>query len=150
MNYQYFMDSNVLATSDVIEILDQSFFYENCIVIGEVAFELSDTTIADTLAKRAVPPTANTLIHLKNITDDLVKLGILKTDHGNGEALLLAEALSMRDGSEGQIAMDFMRSRPVIVTNEKAVDAYAKSIGIEAVSGREFMDIFNSATTLMS
>lgn len=150
MSYKYLIDSNVLATSDVIEILDTDFFDENCIVISEIAFELSDATIADNLAKRALLPTVSTLVCLRGVTDDLVKLGILKTDHGNGEALLLAEALSMRDGYEDQIAMDFMKSRPVIVTDEKAVDAYAKSIGIEAISGREFISIFNKVTALGS
>jgi hypothetical protein len=138
------MDSNVLATSSVIEILDTEFFYANCIVISEVAHELSGTIIGDTLTQRAIPPTLESLGYLKTITDDLVKLGILKTDHGNGEALLLAEALYIRDGDDNQVLMDFMKSRPVIVTNEKAVDAYAKSIGIEAINGREFMGIFNA------
>lgn len=143
MNYKYLIDSNVLATSEVIKIIDTDFFNDHCVVISEIAFELFDTSMADTLAKKAVAPTANTLFRLKDITDDLVKLGILKTDHGNGEALLLAEALSMKEGGEVQVLMDFMKSRPVIVTNEKAVDAYAKSIGIEAISGREFVDIIN-------
>lgn len=144
MNYKYLLDSNVLATSAVIEIIDTDFFQENCIIISEIAFELSDTSIADRLAKYTVSPSASTLQQLVGIADELVKLGILKTDHGNGEALLLAEALSIKDGGQSQLLMDFMRDRPVIVTDERAVDAYAKSINIEAISGREFLDIFNA------
>lgn len=145
MNYKYLIDSNVLATSEVIKIIETDFFNDNCVVISEIAFELFDTSIADALAKRAIVPTVNTLSHLKGIADDLVKLGILKTDHGNGEALLIAEALSMKESGDAQVLMDFMKSHPVIVTDEKAVDTYAKSIGIEAISGREFIDIINTA-----
>lgn len=144
------MDSNVLATSSLIEILDTDFFLENCIVISEVAHELLDTSFADRLTHLAQPPTVRTLENLKIITDDLVRLGILRTDHGNGEALLLAEALSIKSGSEDQLPMEFMRSQPVIVTNEKAVDTYSKSIGIEAINGREFMNIFKGAVTKIS
>jgi hypothetical protein len=137
------MDSNVLATSSVIEIINTAFFRKNCIVIGEIAFELSDTSIARELEKHAVAPTAKTLKELPSITDDLVRLDILKTDHGNGEALLLAEAVALKNGQGDQLLMDFMKVRPVIVTDEKAVDKYAKSIGIEAINRREFMAIFN-------
>lgn len=144
--YKYLMDSNVLATSSLIEIMDTDFFLENCIVISEIAHELSDTSFADKLTRHAVPPTISTLENLKNITDDLVRLGILKTDHGNGEAILLAEALSMKNGNEDQLLMEFMRDRPVIVTEERAVDAYSKSIGIEAINGQEFMSIFRDTT----
>ena len=143
MTYKYLMDSNVLATSDLINLLDTDFFHENCIVINEVAYELSDTSFVDKLMHFTTPPTASMLENLKTIIDDLVKLGIVKTDHGNGDALLIAEALSMKNSSDDQLIMEFMRDQPVIVTNEKAVDAYAKSVGIEAINGREFMNIFN-------
>lgn len=141
MNYKYLMDSNALATSQVIELLDSNFFRERCIVIDEVVYELQDTPLAPALKKISQPLEAATLAHLKIIVDDLVHLGILLTDHGNGEALLLAEALRMKHGDEEQITLDFMRNHPVIVTNEKSVDAFAKSIGIDAINSKEFYEI---------
>lgn len=146
MNFKYLMDSNVLATSDVLKILDSDFFREYCVVVDEIAYELRDIAATAEISKYAVSPTINTLRHLKHIVDDLVKLGILKTDHGNGDALLLAEALSIMDVSDAQSVMDFMKITPVIVTDEKAVDTYAKNIGIRAISGREFLKIFTTVT----
>lgn len=147
MNYKYFMDSNVLATSSMKNILETDFFLRHCIVVGEVAYELSEISFADKLAAHVVQPTLNTLRHLQTIADDLVKLGIVKTDHGNGEALLLAEAMAMRESNSDQTVMEFMKMRPVIVTNERAVDAYAKSKGFESIKGTEFMDIYKAAVT---
>lgn len=147
MNYKYFMDSNVLATSNVKAILETDFFLKHCIVIGEVAYELESTTFADKLSTYVALPKLSTLQYLKPITDDLVKLGILKTDHGNGEALLIAEAMAMKASENEQIVMDFIKSHPVIVTNEKAVDTYAKSKGLKSINGAEFMSIFNAAVT---
>lgn len=149
MNYKYLIDSNVLSTSSVIEILETDFFHENCIVISEVAYELTNTKVADQVNRYAIHPTLRSLTHLKSVTDDLVRLGILKTDHGNGEAMLIAEALSIKDGDDDQVTMDFMKSRPVVVTNEKAVDAYVKSIGIESINGREFINIFKAAIPIL-
>lgn len=141
------MDSNVLAASSVIGILETDFFLEHCVVIGEVAYELAGTTFADKLSAHVALPRLSTLQYLKPITDDLVKLGILKTDHGNGEALLIAEAMAMNSNEDEQIVMDFMKSHPVIVTNEKAVDTYAKSKGLKSINGAEFMSIFTAAVT---
>jgi len=146
MIYRYLIDSNVLATSSVIKIINTDFFRKKCVIVSEVAFELSDSSIAKELEGCAISPTVDTLKELSGVTDDLVRLGILKADHGNGEALLIAEALSMKKGQGGQLLMDFMKVHPVIVTDEKAVDRYAKSISIEAINRREFMAIFNKIT----
>lgn len=147
MNYIYLMDSNVVATSEVMSLIETDFFRRHCLILNEIAYELSGTTIAAELQVRAVAPSVQTLKHLRTIVNDLVQLSILRTDHGNGEALLLAEALAIREVADGQVVMDFMKSEPIIVTNERAVDTYAKSLGIQSISGREFMDVFKAATS---
>lgn len=144
MNYRYLLDSNVLATSKVMNSIESKFFKEHCVIISEVAYELSNVRLADKLSAQAVPPTIGTLQNLKKIVDDLVKLGILKTDHGNGEAMLLAEALSLNEIND-QVPLAFMQEHAVVVTNEKLVEIYAKSIGINAINGKEFSNILSSA-----
>lgn len=145
MNYKYLLDSNVLATSPVMELIDTDFFRESCVVVSEIAYELSDASVGDKIRVVAVTPSVATLNFLQNIVDDLVRLGLLKTDHGNGEALLLAEALSMKSGNANQLSLEFVQDQPVVVTNEKLVDVYAKSKGLQAINGREFIDIATAA-----
>ena len=141
MNDKYLMDSNALATSSVMKLINSDFFKERCIVINEILYELSDTHFASELKDQVEPLDIRAFLYLNDIVDDLVRLNILLTDHGNGEAILLAEALRMKNGTEDQTVLDFMKSHPVIVTNEKAVDAYAKSIGIDVISSKEFCEI---------
>lgn len=149
MNYKYLLDANVLSTSKVRGIIDTDFFKSNCVVLDEIAYELIDTSIGKTLRAIAEPPELGALDRLREVVDDLVELSILQTDRGNGDALLIAAALFMRDGAEGQEKFPFMRDHPVVVTDEKLVDAYAKKKGIDAISGMEFMKIFLATKTAM-
>lgn len=147
MNYKYLIDANVLSTGKVKAIIETEFFRSNCIVLDEIAYELMDTSIGQTLKQIAKTPDVKVIDKLRDIADDLVTLSILKTDQGNGDALLIAAALSMKDESGGQAVLPLMREQPVIVTDEKLVDAYAKKKGLDVINGTEFMDIIEAALT---
>ncbi len=144
MSYKYFMDANVLSTSKIRATIETDFFKANCIVLDEIAYELQGTSIGDSLQRLAQSPDIDTLKRLGDIIDDLVRLSILQTDHGNGDALLIAAALSLKDGAGGQGQLSFMQDQPVIVTDEKLVDVYAKKRGLDAISGDEFMKILSA------
>jgi hypothetical protein len=71
----------------------------------------------------------------------MIKLGMLKMDEGNGEVILLAWALMIRDSIGGQLRLDFVQDKPVVVSNETRVVQYAKTKYIDSLTGKEFVAI---------
>lgn len=142
MNYKYLIDTNVITDSKIRKAIDTNFFKDNCIVIEEVAYELQDTKLADAAQRIALSVDEKTLPYLATVVDEMVELGILKVDEGNGEAILIAHGLLMKDtSSDPQVSFEFMRENPVIVTNERKVAAYVKSKGLNAMNQDAFCDM---------
>lgn len=141
MNYKYLIDANVLSMGRVSALITSDFFRDKCIVLEEISHELRDTSLFRELATITTPASGGVLPYISQVADEIIKLGMLKTDEGNGEVILLAWALMIRESSNGQIPLDFMRETPVVVSNETKVVQYAKSKSIDSITGKEFIAV---------
>lgn len=142
---KYLIDANVIASRRIHTLLTDDFINNYCVIIDEIAHELEDTTLAEKINKFRLPPNISVLNILPDITDDLIERGILKTDHGNGDALLIATAIYIKGGmGESQGVFSFISTTPVIVTEEKAIQAYCKEEGIDCMNQMDFLAILNT------
>lgn len=141
MNYKYLIDANVLSMGRVSALMASTFFRENCIVLEEVAHELRDTSLYQYLTEITTPMDGRVLPYVSQVADEMIKLGMLKMDEGNGEVILLAWALMIRDSIGGQLRLDFVQDKPVVVSNETRVVQYAKTKYIDSLTGKEFVAI---------
>lgn len=144
MNYKYLLDANVFSNKTISSSIDTEFFRNNCIVLEEIGYELLDATIYDVVKQISVPIDGRVLSYLAGIVDEMVQLGIIKTDEGNGEAILVAWGLMILDGPNDQPTFDFLKVHPVIVTNETKVVQYANAKGMDGMQGKAFAGLLES------
>lgn len=143
---KYIIDANVLSTKRVASMLKQPFFQKQCIVLDEIAYELRNTSIGQYLEQIKVPVTGHILTYLPLIVDDAISNKILETDKGNGDVLLIAYAMYVASNkNEDQTQFQFITETPVIVTEEKAIQAYCNKSNMEWLSLTEFIKVWDAA-----
>lgn len=120
--------------------LKSEFFQSYCYVPEEILFELRDNNRLDSslLIKNKIPVTYEILNRLQQfVMPQVGNIVDLYKNEGNGDALLIATALNMREKEDAKL----VKSEWVVVTSDKGVVALAKKFDLKTISMKEFFQI---------
>lgn len=120
--------------------IKSEFFQNYCYVPEEILFELRDNIFLDMslLIKRNIPVTYEILNKLQYfVMPQIGKIVDLYKNEGNGDTLLIATALDMREKEDKKL----VKSEWIIVTSDKGVANLAKKFNIRTISKSDFFEI---------
>lgn len=137
---KYLLDETP-AASLRSEWIRSKFFCENCFVPEEIMYELRDNRNLDIneLKKNQIPISYDVL-NMLEIVMAQAKIVKLYQNEGNGDALIVATALSMKNIENSKLVKDEW----IIVTSDKGVASLSKKFAIHCISKDEFYGILKS------
>ena len=115
-----------------------NFFKKNCFIPEEIIYELRDNYELDLveLRKNQIPVSYDILNELQIVMAQ-AKAVKLYQNEGNGDALIIATALVMKNKENAKLIKDEW----IIVTSDKGVITLAKNFAIKCISKDEFYGI---------
>ena len=136
---RYLIDETPCASLEK-DWLKSEFFQNYCYIPEEILFELRDNVRLDfsLLADSSIPVTYEILNKLQQyVMPQIGKIVDLYKNEGNGDALLVATALDMREKEDEKL----VKSEWVIVTSDKGVVTLAKKFDLRTISMQDFFQI---------
>lgn len=137
---KYLLDETPAASLNG-EWIHSEFFHENCFIPEEVMYELRDNRNLDIneLKKNQIT-TSYDILNMLEIVMAQAKIVKLYQNEGNGDALIIATALSMKNIENSKLVKDEW----VIVTSDKGVVALSKKFAIRCIGKDELYRILKS------
>ena len=137
---KYLLDETPAASLNS-EWIHSKFFHENCFVPEEIMYELRDNRNLDIdgLKKNQIL-TSYDILNMLEIVMAQAKIVKIYQNEGNGDVLIVATALSMKNIENSKLVKDEW----VIVTSDKGVVALSKKFAIRCISKDEFYGILKS------
>ena len=136
---KYLIDETPCASLDN-DWLESEFFQNYCYISEEILFELRDNNRLDfsLLVKNSIPVTYEILNKLQQfVMPQIGPIVDLYKNEGNGDALLIATALNMREKEDEKL----VKCEWAIVTSDKGVATLAKKFDLRAISKKDFFQI---------
>lgn len=126
------------AASLKCEWIETNFFQENCFIPEEIIYELRDNRELDLnkLKGRQIAVSYDILNALQIVMAQ-AKVVKLYQNEGNGDALIVATALAMKNIENTKLIQDEW----VIATSDKGVIALAEKLAIRCIGKKEFYAI---------
>ena len=122
------------------EWIKSQFFQSYCYIPEEIIYELRDNNRLnfEIIAQRSIPVTYEILNKLQQyVMPQIGKIVDLYKNEGNGDALLIATALEMRQMEDDKL----IKSEWVIVTSDNGLASLAKRFDIRCISKNDFYRI---------
>lgn len=120
------------------EWMRTDFFKENCFVPEEIIYELRDNYELDlNELKKSQIPVSYDILNTLQIVMAQAKIVKLYQNEGNGDALIIATAMAMRNLENTKLIKDEW----VIVTSDKGVVTLAKNLAIRCIGKDDFYDV---------
>lgn len=143
---RYFETKYLLDTTPAASLhnewLKTKFFQNYCFVPEEIMYELRDNFELDLieLKKNQIPVTYDILNELQIVMAQ-AKIVKLYQNEGNGDSLIIATALAMKNKENAKLIKDDW----VIVTSDTGVATLAKNFAIRCIGKNEFYDILKES-----
>ena len=135
--YKFLIDETPMASlpNDWIKT---DFFRKNCFIPEEIIIELENNPNLELeeLKKNKIPVTYSILCKLVLVMAQ-AKIVKLYQNEGNGDALIIATALAMKDQEDTKL----LKNEWIIVTSDRGVASLAKNFAIKSIKKEEFYDI---------
>lgn len=142
---KYLVDTTPAATLQE-KWMKSSFFKKYCFFPEEIIYELRDNLALNqrVLAEQKIEVSIDTLDQLQNVMLSADKIVDLYNNEGNGDVLLLATALSERRKELGSM----LKTRWIIVTEDKGVAKLANVLNIETINKKQFYELLDNQTII--
>lgn len=139
---KYLLDETPAASLSN-EWIKSDFFQRNCLIPEEIMYELRDNFELDfNELKKVLVPVSYDILNQLQIVMAQVKIVKLYQNEGNGDSLIIATALAMKNEENAKLIKDEW----VIVTSDKGVVAIAKNFAIKCIGKNEFYEILKQAS----
>ncbi|MBQ3318599.1 hypothetical protein IJG76_01110 [Candidatus Saccharibacteria bacterium] len=120
------------------EWMRTDFFKENCFVPEEIMYELRDNYELDlNELKKSQIPVSYDILNALQIVMAQAKIVKLYQNEGNGDALIVATAMAMRNLENTKLIKDEW----AIVTSDKGVVTLAKNLAIKCIDKNSFYGV---------
>ena len=138
---KYLIDTTRAATLKE-KWMKSSFFKQSCFFPEEIIYELRDNLALNQriLAEQKIEVSIDTLDQLQNVMLSADKIVDLYNNEGNGDVLLIATILSERRKELGSM----LKTRWIIVTEDKGVVRLASVFNIETISKKQFYELLDN------
>lgn len=138
---KYLIDTTPAATLKE-KWMKSNFFKKSCFFPEEIVYELRDNLVLNQriLAEQKIGVSIDTLDQLQSVMLSANKIVDLYNNEGNGDVLLIATVLSERRRELGSM----LKTRWIIVTEDKGVVRLAGVFNIETISKKQFYELLDN------